>query len=298
MFVPLFKNAAAAAPLALSVLLVGATVTTAPGQVAAPRVSPTTRGTVKAPLDLNTATAEEMTATLPGVGEATARKIINGRPYRSVDDLARAGVPAREINAIRRHVTVIPTPAAGTRPRTRPGTAAPALEPTARVNLNTASAQELQTLPGIGPAHARAIVAARPIRSLNDLERIKGLGGNRVEAIRDRIDLTPPAPATTRPEPTPRKAMARPAPAISPGDAAPATRPAVRPGGSPRLAPGRVVNINTATREELDALPGIGPVKAQAIVDARPFRTKEDVMKVKGIKQGEFSKIRALISVE
>src|SRR6185437_15211250 len=61
------------------------------------------------------------------------------------------------------------------------------------------------------------------------------------------------------------------------------------------------VNINTATKEQLDALPGIGPVKAQAIIDYRnangPFRSPEDVMKVRGIKEGEFGKIRDQISV-
>ena len=50
------------------------------------------------------------------------------------------------------------------------------------------------------------------------------------------------------------------------------------------------VNINTATKEQLDALPGIGPVKSQAIIDYRnangPFKTPEDIMKVKGIKEG------------
>src|SRR6187402_1185561 len=61
------------------------------------------------------------------------------------------------------------------------------------------------------------------------------------------------------------------------------------------------VNINTATKDELDALPGIGPVKAQAIVDYRsangPFKTPEDIMKVKGIKEGEFGKIKDQIAV-
>src|SRR5438128_1312160 len=61
------------------------------------------------------------------------------------------------------------------------------------------------------------------------------------------------------------------------------------------------VNINTATKEELDALPEIGPVKAQAILDYRnangPFKTPEDIMKVKGIKEGEFAKLKGEIAV-
>ena len=61
------------------------------------------------------------------------------------------------------------------------------------------------------------------------------------------------------------------------------------------------VNINTATKDELDVLPGIGPVKAQAIIDHRnangPFKTPEDIMKVKGIKEGEFGKLKGQISV-
>jgi competence ComEA-like helix-hairpin-helix protein len=58
------------------------------------------------------------------------------------------------------------------------------------------------------------------------------------------------------------------------------------------------VNINLAAKEKLEALPGIGPVKAQAIIDSRPFKTIEDIMKIRGIKEGEFAKIKDLIIVK
>ena len=48
----------------------------------------------------------------------------------------------------------------------------------------------------------------------------------------------------------------------------------------------------------LDALPEIGPVKAQAIIDNRPYKKIEDIMKVKGIKEGTFGKIKDKITVD
>ena len=61
------------------------------------------------------------------------------------------------------------------------------------------------------------------------------------------------------------------------------------------------VNINTATAAELEALPGIGPAKAKAIVAYRQqngqFKTVEDLKKVKGIGEGIFSKLKDEASV-
>ncbi|QLI82067.1 helix-hairpin-helix domain-containing protein [Chitinibacter fontanus] len=61
------------------------------------------------------------------------------------------------------------------------------------------------------------------------------------------------------------------------------------------------VNINTATATELEALKGIGPEKAKDIVEYRTkngaFKTPEDIMKVPGIKEGTFAKIKADVTV-
>ena len=56
------------------------------------------------------------------------------------------------------------------------------------------------------------------------------------------------------------------------------------------------VNINTASPSELEALPGIGPAKAKAIVDYRQqhgaFKSVEELKNVKGIGEGIFGKLK------
>lgn len=62
------------------------------------------------------------------------------------------------------------------------------------------------------------------------------------------------------------------------------------------------LNLNTATQAELELLPGIGPVLAQAILDYRDsfggFSTKEQLMEVSGIGEKRYAAVEALITVE
>lgn len=60
------------------------------------------------------------------------------------------------------------------------------------------------------------------------------------------------------------------------------------------------VNLNTATQEELVALPGIGQAKAKAIIDyrtAHPFKSVDEVKNVRGIGDHMFESLKGKISV-
>jgi competence protein ComEA len=182
-----------------------------------------------------------------------------------------------------------------------------------QIDVNSADAATLETLPGIGPAMADKIIAGRPYRSLADLGKVKGLSQSRLDALKDQVTFGPAAGSakTTRSKPSAVKEKSTAPETASRTRSTTSGTASQRPGSnapltptgrtSERLAPGQKININTATAEQLDALPGIGPVRAQAIIDYRnqhgAFKSIEEIENVKGIKTGEFSKIQDSITV-
>ncbi len=92
-------------------------------------------------------------------------------------------------------------------------------------------------------------------------------------------------------------------PAAAPGRCRPARDGRVAPVarvGRPRAGSGPI-DLNTATPEQLDALPGVGPVLAQRIVDWRTahgrFDSIDQLREVSGIGPSKFDDIRALVTV-
>jgi competence protein ComEA len=72
-----------------------------------------------------------------------------------------------------------------------------------------------------------------------------------------------------------------------------------KPGGDADARPaGRRIKVNTATESELESLPGVGPVIARRIIEGRPYRSVDDLDRVKGIGKKRLEEIRPLVSVE
>ncbi len=152
-----------------------------------------------------------------------------------------------------------------------------------RIDLNRASAADLQQLPGIGPKRADRIVAYReqhgPYQRLEDLEQVDGIGPKIVDRIRGRVEITRLATAPV----DHRESLLVKGATTSPG------------------LPTRPLDLNRASAEELAQLPGIGPVLADRIVADRrergQFQRVSDITRISRIKTKTLEKLLPYVYV-
>ena len=116
----------------------------------------------------------------------------------------------------------------------------------ALIDVNSADEKTLDSLPGVGPVRAKAIVANRPYTDKQQLVAKKAVPANVLAGIEDKIAL---------------------------------------------------VNVNTAPATDIaKILPNVGPIRAQQIVDKRPYATLQDLVTKGALTQGVFAGLRGLIT--
>jgi DNA uptake protein ComE-like DNA-binding protein len=73
------------------------------------------------------------------------------------------------------------------------------------------------------------------------------------------------------------------------------TKPAQKAAPTAAASQAALVDINSASKDELDALPGIGEKYSQKIIDGRPYNKKTDLVKKNVVPQATYNKIKNLI---
>ncbi|MDQ0403727.1 competence protein ComEA [Streptomyces sp. DSM 40167] len=125
------------------------------------------------------------------------------------------------------------------------------------------------------PAGSRVADALRAAGGVRDGAKTDGLNQARFLVDGEQVVVGAPAPVA----------------GVAPGGAATA--------GSGAAAPAAPVSLNTATPDQLDTLPGVGPVLAQHIIDYRTqhggFRSVDELREVNGIGERRFADLRDLV---
>jgi competence protein ComEA len=178
---------------------------------------------------------------------------------------------------------------------TRPTALEPDAASAGRVELNRADHAALLQLPGVGETTARRIEDYRAthggFRSVDELRRVPGVGPALLERLRPLVEVEPfesdepdESPPPDRPPPTAKEKAAG----------------APRPAAGKKEEPAQPVDLNRATSEELQRLPGVGPTLAARILqvrERRPFQSVDDLRRVPGIGAKTLERLRPFVTV-
>jgi competence protein ComEA len=191
----------------------------------------------------------------------------------------------------------------------------------AKVDLNTASENDLEELPGVGEATAKKIIAGRPYKSVSGLSKA-GVNEAEIEKLKGLVTASEPKePAKSEAKSTDKGKASDNGKAADNGKMTGGSKTADadkdksskmdaksgkdamakstdKPAG--KMAPAdkmtAKIDLNSASEKELEQLPQIGPITATKIINGRPYKSVEDLSKA-GVSDAEIAKIKSLVKV-
>ncbi len=134
------------------------------------------------PVNINTAD-EKTIEMLPGIGPSKAKAIVDYRkkagPFKTFEDILKVpGIGPSTLDKFSGLIT---------------GVSTASFKNSQKININSATAKEIENLPSIGQIKARGIVSYRethgPFRNLEDLKKVSGIGSKTIQKIKDLIEF-------------------------------------------------------------------------------------------------------------
>lgn len=242
-------------------------------------------------VEINSAEKNELEV-ITGIGPVYAERIFENKPFCSIDDLIEIdGIGEKTIENIKEQGVAYVEPPdvcfGNNEEKQEDKTEKDLLEEgynqednsegeKKKIEVNSATKKELILITGIGSVYAERIIETRPFCSIDEMIRVSGIGNKTIDKIKEEGVAYINTPEFCRGE---NHEEVKEDEEFEDVEQDESTKE-------------EIININSASLEELQKIKGIGPTIAQRIFEARPFSSFDDLLGVKGIGESTLNNIK------